>query len=165
MIKREFVWKDGTRNYAIFSDCEKYRYVLERVWDDTKGKIMFIGLNPSTATEVKNDPTVSRMMSFAKRWNYGGLIVGNIFAFRTTFPSDLKKSVDPIGKETDKFLFENAKNSDKVVACWGNNAAFLHRGIQVRKLIEKMECFGLTKQEEPKHPLYLKSNSELKHLE
>ena len=159
MIKRESKRDDGMKSYAVFSDCEKYRYILERVWDEKKGRIMFIGLNPSTATELKNDPTVNRMMNFAKSWNYGGFVVGNIFSFRATFPSDLKKSKDPIGKETDKFLFESALKANKVVACWGNHAEFLQRGIEVRKLIEKMECFGLTKHGEPKHPLYLRSDS------
>ena len=160
MIKKEYS-KDDVESEAVFSDCERYRYSLSRTWDKNLPKIMFIGLNPSTADEVKNDPTVSRMISYAKKWNYGAVFVQNVFAFRATLPSDLKRADNPIGKETDKFILDCVKKTNKIIACWGNHGLFMDRGFRVRKLIDKMECFGLTKAGEPKHPLYLRKDANL----
>lgn len=161
VIRKESVWSDGTKCYAVYSDCESYRYILERIWDSSKGKIMFVGLNPSTATEMQNDPTVTRMISFAKNWGFGGIIVGNAFSFRATFPEDLRKHSEPIGKDNDRLLKEKVREVEKVVACWGNHGNFLGRSVNLKKLFSKAECFGLTKSGEPKHPLYLSGKSEL----
>lgn len=160
MIEKENIGK-GSKRVAKYSDCEKYRYTLEITWDDSKDKIVFIGLNPSTATEIKNDHTVTRMINFAKSWGYGSLSVLNIFAFRTTFPSKLKKLKDPIGKENDKWILYEIKNADKVVAAWGNHGNFLSRSDKVLKIIPKLYVFGKTKLGEPKHVLYLRNNSKI----
>ena len=69
---------------ATFSDDRVHRYALWRIWDESLPKVLFIGLNPSTATETKNDPTIRRCMGYAKDWGYGGYIMGNIFAFRSS---------------------------------------------------------------------------------
>ena len=161
MIKRENIAEDGTRSCAIYSDCEKYRYILERIWDKNNGKIMFLALNPSTATEEKNDPTVARMVSFARSWGYGGVVVANVFAFRSTLPSDLKKDKNPVGSENDLLISKESKNCDKIVACWGNHGTFLNRSENVKRMIKNMGCLGITKSGEPKHPLYLRADSRL----
>lgn len=71
---------------AILSEDRKYRYVLSRIWDESKPMVMIIGLNPSTADETKNDPTIIRCIDFAKSWGYGGVYMLNLFAFRATLP-------------------------------------------------------------------------------
>ena len=86
---------------ASFSKDRIHRYTLYRVWNEELPKVLFIGLNPSTATETKNDPTIRRCMGYAKDWGYGSYIMGNIFAFRSTDPKNLRKTHDPIGSETD----------------------------------------------------------------
>ena len=53
--------------------------------------ILFIGLNPSTADETKNDPTIRRCINFAKDWGYGGVMIANLFAFRSTSPEIMKQ--------------------------------------------------------------------------
>ena len=78
------------RTDAVFSDCRKYRYALWRVWDESKPVAVFIGLNPSTADEVNDDPTVKRCVNFAQEWGYGGLCMANLFAFMATDPEVLK---------------------------------------------------------------------------
>ncbi len=162
MIEKENI-KDGVKSIARFSDCEKYRYTLTRTWDSSKGKIVFIGLNPSTADEMKNDPTVTRMINFAKSWGYGTISVCNIFAYRATFPEDLKKQQDPVGPETDKWLKSEINSADKVVAAWGNHGKFNNRSSEIRKIISNNEIysFGNTNLLEPKHVLYLKSSSQI----
>ena len=74
---------------AIFSSCRKYRYALWRNWDESKPRPMIIGLNPSTADEKENDPTIVRCINFAKSWGYGGVYVANLFAFRATLPIEM----------------------------------------------------------------------------
>ena len=88
---------------AKFSACRKYRYALWRTWDESKPNVMIIGLNPSTADENENDPTITRCINFAKSWGYGGVCVTNLFAYCATVPSDMKASNDPIGSENDSW--------------------------------------------------------------
>jgi hypothetical protein len=89
---------------AVFSTCRRYRYVLRRIWDRSTPPAMFVGLNPSTADEVKDDPTVRRCIGYAKRWGFGGLIMTNIFAFRSTDPNALVELDDPVGPRNDAWL-------------------------------------------------------------
>ena len=82
---------------------------------------MIIGLNPSTADEKENDPTIVRCIKFARSWGYGGVYVTNLFAYCATAPSDMMASNDPIGKENDEWLYKLANEADIVVAAWGND--------------------------------------------
>src|SRR3989344_2064891 len=100
MIERKSII-DGVESIVKYSDCEKYRYVLTRIWKSKGGRVLFIGLNPSTADELKNDPTVTRMVNFSKNWGFGSLTVCNLFAFRATVPKVMKAENDPIGEEND----------------------------------------------------------------
>ena len=80
---------------------------------------MFVGLNPSTADETNDDPTIRRCISFAQAWGYEGLCMTNLFAFRATEPSDMMKSPDPVGPENDQALINLAESAGVVVAAWG----------------------------------------------
>ena len=82
---------------ATFSPCRRWRYLLWRRWDAAKPVANFLMLNPSTADEVKLDPTCARARDYAERWGYGALIVTNIFAFRNTDPDQMKAAKDPVG--------------------------------------------------------------------
>lgn len=154
-------FESGTYSVAKYSDCERYRYILSRTWDPSKQKILFIGLNPSTATELKNDPTVTRMMNFAKKWGFGSATVCNAFAFRATFPKELKKQINPVGEDNNTCLQQEIEKADKIVAAWGNHAKFLNRSQEILKFLNNFEHFGLTKQGEPRHVLYLRSDAKL----
>ena len=94
------------RTNAILSEDRKYRYVLLREWDSQLPKIMFIGLNPSTADENQDDPTIRRCIAFAKSFDYGGFYMLNLFAYRSTSPSKLREVDDPIGEDNDNFLLD-----------------------------------------------------------
>lgn len=89
---------------AVIDKTGLYRYSLWREWDIDKSKIVFIMLNPSKADASIDDPTLRRCISFAKFWDYGSLIVVNLFAFRTASPLELKKVDNPIGKQNDRHL-------------------------------------------------------------
>ena len=89
----------GMEKGARFSESRTHRYALWRIWEKGAPMVMFVGLNPSTADETQDDPTIRRCIDFAKRWGYGGLYMLNIFAFRATNPKDMKAAADPVGPD------------------------------------------------------------------
>lgn len=103
MITREHL-KGDAPSVANYSDCEKYRYDLTRVWDENGKRVMFLMLNPSTATEVQNDPTVERCERRARTLGYGAFRVCNIFAYRATDPKVMRSAADPVGPENDQAI-------------------------------------------------------------
>ncbi|MEZ8990005.1 DUF1643 domain-containing protein [Vibrio sp. 10N.261.51.A3] len=142
---------------ARLSDCSTYRYELWRTWDESKPYAMFIGLNPSTADETEDDPTIRRCINFAKSWGYGGLCMANLFAYRATQPEDMKRATNPIGDENDETLTRLSKSAGVIVGAWGNDGVFLNRSEDVRALVPEINVLKVNKSGEPAHPLYLKS--------
>jgi len=145
---------------ALLSFDRRYRYALWRVFDPARPIVNFIGCNPSTADEFSDDMTIRRCLRFASDWGYGGLVMTNLFAFRSTYPSGLRTVDDPIGRQNDRWLAEAASISEVVVCCWGN----LYRGFgllfdrdnDVLRLIRNQATeichLGLTKELCPRHP-------------
>ncbi len=121
-------------------------------------------LNPSTADAAQDDPTIRRCISFAKREGFGRLEVVNLYAFRSPSPSVLFAAPDTVGPGNDHEIEAALDRADSVVAAWGNHAE-QERVTEVALLIERSgkvsSCFGLTKLRQPKHPLYLPSDTEL----
>jgi hypothetical protein len=139
---------------AILSNDRKYRYKLWRTWDEKKLKVLFIMLNPSIANESENDPTIRRCITFAKDWGYGGIMVGNLYAFITSDPKILYKQENKEGSENKLFLEKMYLESDITICAWGNNE-------QLPEYIKNMGTLyylELSKNEIPKHPLYLKKS-------
>ncbi len=139
---------------AKLSDCRKYRYALWRTWDDTKPYALFIGLNPSTADETEDDPTIRRCIKYAKDWGFGGLCMGNLFAYRATKPSELFSSIEPVGTENNTWLKNIAQNAGVIIAAWGNDGIHLGRSQVVIALLPNIHCLKINKSGEPAHPLY-----------
>ena len=149
---------------AVFSNCRKYRYSLTRSWNSADGYVLFIGLNPSIADETINDPTLTRCINFAKDWGYGGLIMVNLFAYMSTYPTDLKKVKLPIGNNNNKHILKNHQKSQLTVAAWGNDGHFLKRDKEILKIISNPMCLNINKSGQPSHPLYQKKDQELINL-
>ena len=151
--------KGDAPSVAVYSDCERYRYLLTRTWDPTGRKALFIMLNPSTATEVQNDPTVARCERRARTLGFGAFRVTNIFAWRATDPRDMRAAGDPIGPENDAAILQSCRWADQVICAWGTHGAHLDRGTAVEALLRatKLPLFhlGLSKAGYPKHPLYI----------
>src|SRR5258708_39445492 len=112
---------------ADLSPDRLYRYTLRRTWDSTLPQILFIGLNPSTADAQRDDPTLRRCIGFARRWGYGQLVVGNLFAFRATRPTELRSCADPIGTDNDSWLQTLAASAGCVVVAWGTHGQYMGR--------------------------------------
>ena len=149
-----------TETSATFSPCRTWRYTLERVWwPEDKHWVAFIGLNPSTADETQDDPTVRRCIGFAKRWGYGRMIMLNLFAYRATLPGDMRATEDPVGPDNDTWLIGSAKRASLVVAAWGTHGIYQNRHQNILKIFREahipLHCLRTTKDGLPGHPLYL----------
>lgn len=154
---------DNNSSGAIISNCEKYRYHLWRIWNDSKNTCTFIMLNPSTANAYENDNTIRRCIKFAMRENCGAISIINLFAYRSPYPEDLKLTEDPIGPLNDKYIIDILnENKGPVIAAWGAKGTYLNRNNDVSKMInKKIYCLSITNDGHPGHPLYLKSDSPL----
>ena len=146
-----------TESGATFSPCRRWRYLLWRRWDASKPVANFLMLNPSTADELKLDPTCSRARDYAERWGFGALIVTNVFGWRATDPDDMKAAKDPVGPGNDAAIVKAAKDSALVVCAWGNHGAFMERSSRVKLLLKncKLHALRVNANGEPAHPLYL----------
>ena len=145
-----------TDNGATFSACKKYRFVLWRIWDKTLPAVMFIGLNPSTANESKNDPTITRVVKFASDWGFGGVYMLNLFTYVTAYPKELVQCQDPL-LNADKYLIEYAAKADKIIFAWGNFQEAQERGKQAMQMFTGY-ALHINKNGSPKHPLYVKQD-------
>jgi len=141
---------------ALFSSDRVHRIWLSRIWDKEKPRVMFIGLNPSTANETSNDPTIRRVQSMAKSWGYGGVYMMNLFTFISTDPKKLNIKQGNVNN-ADGWLMDTAKKCDKVIFAWGNFNVF-GRDEEVKKLFPNACALFINKNGSPKHPLYCKSD-------
>lgn len=167
---------------ATFSPDRVYRYTLIRDWrPDRSGEpvrflsaqqvidtpieeikatslVHFICLNPSTATETVDDPTVRRCIGFARSWGYGGLVLTNLFAYRATNPKELARQRDPYGEDNDDAIMLAAETSAITVIAWGNHGTIAGRGDSVIAMLHDMDVrpyyFTKTLKDQPCHPLY-----------
>ncbi|NJM82082.1 MAG: DUF1643 domain-containing protein [Tabrizicola sp.] len=157
MITREFL-KGDAMSTATYSDCERYRYLLTRVWAPGP-RALFVMLNPSTATEVQNDPTVERCERRARTLGFGAFRVTNIFAFRATDPKVMCAAPDPVGPQNDAAIADSMLWADRTICAWGNHGCHLDRGATVEALLratgKPLYHLGITGQGQPKHPLYI----------
>ncbi|HZL19866.1 MAG TPA: DUF1643 domain-containing protein [Polyangia bacterium] len=150
---------------AYLSPCRTWRYCLTRDVDPMlgEGTVAFVGLNPSTADETQDDPTIRRCIRFARDWGYARLKMVNLYAFRTTHPYVLKavaeSGTDIVGPENDHTLALVFGGSDLIVAAWGVHA----ETERVAQITDDgrwpLHCLGLTRDGAPRHPLYMRADS------
>lgn len=149
----------GGGNGAIFDRDKNYRYALWKKWNLTKQMIMFIGLNPSTANEYIDDPTIRRVQRFAFDNGYGGFYMMNLFAYISSDPKQLLSCQDPLGKN-DEWLNTIYLKTDIIIFCWGS---FQEAKQRAKYITDKFEGFvlAINKDGSPGHPLYLPKNSSI----
>jgi hypothetical protein len=144
------------RRGAYFSPCRRWRYALWRFWAPLPS-LHFMMLNPSTADETDNDPTVERCERRAREWGYGGLIVTNIYAWRSTDPRALLKVEDPVGPENDAVLMRAVLFARDTICAWGTHGR-KRGGELVTGLLARQSLYALAVNQgdgTPGHPLYL----------
>jgi len=143
---------------ATISNCQQYRYELRRIWDDAKPLVLFIGLNPSTADAESDDNTSRVCINYAKHWGYGGLLLGNLFAFRSTDPSALYTALDPVGPDNDVWLQKLQAEASMVVCAWSATGSYRNRDKSVLSFLQNPHCLTKLKTGHPGHPLYKNAN-------
>lgn len=147
---------------ANISPCGKYRYSLSRTWDESKAKVLFIGLNPSKADATKDDPTIWKLIKYCQSWGYGGFTIVNLFAYRSTNPDALLNKPLPLvlGPDNKTHLSVHIAEATLVVVMWGNNAYrispnYTEEWVNKLRKMEKAKCFKINRDGSPAHPLYL----------
>lgn len=151
---------------AVFSPCRMWRYTLWRelpikamagVKDN--GYLACIGLNPSVADETNDDPTIRRVIGFARDWGHSGLMMLNLFAFRATDPRVMKKAADPVGVDNDAVIARICSGAGMVLAAWGAGGDHRARDKAVCQILRDIKvrpyCLGTTRSGFPRHPLYV----------
>lgn len=145
---------------AGLSPDNRFRWWLTREWDRRERRVCFVMLNPSTADSRVDDATIRRIVRFAQRWGYGGLIVVNLYPFRTKTPSLLVKwaMYEPNFvahvNHNRQVVVERSRRADLIVAAWGNGAWQRDHVVDyVRAIDRPLYCLGVTADGSPKHPL------------
>lgn len=142
---------------AYISACGHYRYSLWRQWAPGP-QVMFIGLNPSIADAMLDDPTIRRCIGFARAWGYTGLMMTNLFAWRATEPRDMLAADDPVGPDNDRILQVSYSKAALTVAAWGAHGTHGDRHSAIRAMLPNLHYLRMTKGGHPGHPLYLPSS-------
>ena len=169
---------------VVFSPCGFYRFFLKRELSDSKKEIIFVGLNPSMATKDYEDNTLRRLKSYCYNWGYGTLHVVNLFARIGRNPAELKRQLDPIGKENNHYLDNIICKWSENKLCdlwlgWGVKGHLMNRDVEVVKMLrpylkKRVDSFvdvngpmaiGITKDGSPRHPLYVAKFEELKPID
>ena len=140
---------------AVLSSCGVYRYSLRRKWNPALPCLVFICLNPSTATAAITDATTRKCIDIATAKGFGSILIANLFSFRSTCPSTMKKSVPLTHLRNDRFLKRLARTNATVVAAWGTHGGFRGRAGHVTSCFPQLVCLGRTKYLFPRHPLYV----------
>jgi hypothetical protein len=152
------------RPMAEFSPCRRYRYILRRQWSAAR-PVGFVLLNPSTADETQDDPTIRRCIGYAKAWGAGGLVLGNLFGLRSTDPRALRSHDDPVGPGNDAALLYMVGEIDRapLICGWGSHGTFMGRGKEVLARLREWGATPMaltqTASGEPGHPLYLRADA------
>ena len=150
---RYTLWRRGLIAVDLFSPAPK-----------NTGFVQFIGLNPSTATETLDDPTLRRVQGFTKTWGYDAMVMTNLFAFRATIPKDMMSAAAPEGSENDSVLGEIATRAALVICAWGNHGAHNGRSARVCAWLKRLNiplfALKVTDAGEPQHPLYLSADTQ-----
>lgn len=155
MLLEEFPDLTVDLNNAVFSVTKHRRYALWRTWDPSYPKLLFIGINPSTADGEKNDPTINRLTTIPKGWGYGGLMIANLSSKISSNPKEVREVRDSFLIEDDYIKWMKGQCEDTVVM-WGNEGKrFMNRINQIKAIIPEPYCFYQNANGHPRHPLYM----------
>ena len=152
----------NSKTGAIISPDGRYRYLLWRNWDLSRPRLLWVMLNPSTADAKYDDATLRRCMDFTKRWGFGGLLVVNLFAYRTPYPHGLRAAINPAGRWNDRVVRIAAKRASAIVVAWGAHGVYWGRDDAVLNLLAQhaarpLLCLDVLRNGSPRHPLYVAS--------
>lgn len=149
-----------------------YRYSLTRsvagvLTFQPSRRLCWVMLNPSTADDATDDPTIRRVVRFTRDAGYCELEVINLFAARATNPRALLDMADPVGPDNDAAHRAALAHADGLVYAWGASTPRQLDGLAGRVAGDltvyaaqhglRPKCLGVTKSGHPRHPLYVKA--------
>ncbi len=154
---------------AVFSPDRLYRYVLRRRVSLHDGKVLWVMLNPSSADELVEDPTVSRCVNFTRAWGFGTMEIVNLYAYRTPKPERLRNVTDPVGPDNLTYVQDAMRHADKIVVGWGakvdvmqHNPSPVIAAEMAEHEFSPVHCLGVTvKTGHPRHPLFVRKDKTL----
>lgn len=159
------VTRGDSESGAIFSRCETYRYVLWRRWSSILPLLVIVGLNPSTADHTVDDNTIKKLIRMAKLNNFGGIMMVNLFAYRSTDPKGMLEADDPVGPHNMFYLGSVFHNAHTILCAWGKDGVHKGQDEDIMLMLDhvgertKVCCLGINKNGTPKHPLYQPDNT------
>ena len=125
---------------VVFSDCRTERYLLRKVWDESKPMVSLIMTNPSTANAVTIDMTVHYSICNLYKLGYGGVDILNMTSIIST-KIDTKSDISLTDANVAQIL-KSAEKSDKVIIAWGKIGENIKKVKEVQlKLLGKLEPF------------------------
>jgi hypothetical protein len=154
---------DGLPECYLYSKDMRYRYAFGRWWgnEDLASTVVWVLLNPATGdTELRRRPTLDRCIAWS-RADFDGLLIVNLFAYRSTDPRMLRQVVDPVGVANDETLCRSTAGAPRTIAAWGSKGSLRKRSSAVAALLTAPRCLGTTKRGEPRHPLYVPAGTPL----
>ena len=153
------------RSGAVISKNDIYRYRLTREIGPSSNAVMFLMLNPSTADENQDDPTIRRCIGFARSWRFGWMHVTNLSPLRATDPKELRAQgleSPKVRKRNMEAVLQTASKSDMIVAAWGDKGVWENRASKMLKAMKHyghdVYCLQLTRKNQPRHPQGVKGN-------
>jgi hypothetical protein len=150
----------GLSDCYVYSPDMAYRYAFARWWDAEGPLVLWVGINPGKGdTENRRRPTLERCIAWTKAWGAGGLAFANLFAVRANKPRGLLQMAEPVGRHNDAALLALSQAAWRTVAAWGGHGRLLDRGRAVAPLLVSPFCLGITAIGQPRHPLYVPSNT------
>jgi hypothetical protein len=151
------------RRTAEISACGRYRHWLERQWDRALPVLVVCMLNPSTADDQIEDPTLRELIRFAKLWGYGGLIIVNLYAWRSSSPALMRAAADRSDnlnhrRGREAMISAMTMGRGQLLVAWGNDGDFEGEASRFAEFAAdqvgcELICLGTTQSGAPKHPM------------
>ena len=163
--------KEKKNGEVLYLGDDTERFILG---ESGANPIICFGINPSTANDIKYDPTILKIRKIASENNCDGWVMLNLYPQRATNPNDMHIEADNDLKiknyEVIRSVFNIYPNA-LTLASWGN-------AIEKRKYLKdclkeilaiapdrKWVCRGkLTVKGNPRHQLYVPDNTKLQDL-
>lgn len=141
-----------------------YRFVLEQSGSNI---LIVIGLNPSTASDLKADPTIRKTIGFAEQAGYDGFSMINLFPKRATNKHHLDEKFDSLAHQKNLDAIRSLSHrypSANILVAFGNDINLrsylvncfkdIVRTIDPESKRHWLQIGELTKSGNPRHPLY-----------
>jgi len=174
---RRFSKTDGKNRYVlgvcriwnkIYSFLSVFGVKIPRI-----KSLVFFGINPSTATAEKDDPTIIKIKKISEKNNYRSWIMLNIYPTIESNPDNLPREINEVvHKKNIKYIKKYIDDDTTIVAAWGDaiddkEHPYLKDCLkeivnEINGINKRWYSIGeLTKKGNPRHPLYVKTDEKL----